>query len=583
MKILKKAAVLMTAAVMAVTALTVPASAAKVNKKLWRSMFTKQYNAIAVEATENTKLMNKLKKNEQYIYFISVSDGNDRADVTHHKGDKPNKAMRETALEARSKIDCAPLYVRLDIVDDIDAVTYGEFRTEASKKKECYYRYGIAFDENFETALLEQEVNANNIIEYETGKIILKNLNKYLKSQGQATLSKIPEQLYIFDCVSYFCDENGEVYELETGYYDQGRRKVEADADFVKEMTENTGAYLAGLIDEDGVFDYEKHPIEGVSADDYNIVRHAGTAWNLILEYSISRDRSLLAPINRAMDYMVERMEYVGGKAYFLDDYSRASAGGNGLAAVAFADYARYINKNRYKDVAYALGDSLIGMMNDDGSINHIYKYKNGQVTLTKAFSCVYYDGEAALALAKLYTSYGEQKYLDAACSLADYFIASKYDDGSNVHWIAYSMNEITKHVPEVKYFKFGLNHIAKYMTSIGKSKTNSSARYESLVASFEMYDRMKQKGIYVKFDIEKLLEAIAKRTDFGYNYYMFPEVAMYFANPSEIMYGFAVREASFRMRIDDTQHFMGGYCSYYYNYSALSEYMAEYLGDNAA
>ena len=65
-------------------------------------------------------------------------------------------------------------------------------------------------------------------------------------------------------------------------------------------------------------------------------------------------------------------------------------------------------------------------------------------------------------------------------------------------------------------------------------------------------------------FDEEKLMEAILHRAEHQLNGFFFPEVAMYFKAPAVILDSFFIRHHAFRSRIDDNEHNISGYCSFY-------------------
>jgi hypothetical protein len=46
---------------------------------------------------------------------------------------------------------------------------------------------------------------------------------------------------------------------------------------------------------------------------------------------------------------------------------------------------------------------------------------------------------------------------------------------------------------------------------------------------------------------------------------------------PQRIAYTFNVRHQNHRVRIDDIQHFVGGYCEFYKHFHTLAEYLDEY------
>ena len=68
-------------------------------------------------------------------------------------------------------------------------------------------------------------------------------------------------------------------------------------------------------------------------------------------------------------------------------------------------------------------------------------------------------------------------------------------------------------------------------------------------------------------------MKASIRRAELGFNFFMYPEYAMYFKAPDTVVNSMAIRDDSFRIRIDDIQHFLDGYYLYWKNYDTIMEY----------
>lgn len=94
------------------------------------------------------------------------------------------------------------------------------------------------------------------------------------------------------------------------------------------------------------------------------------------------------------------------------------------------------------------------------------------------------------------------------------------------------------------------------------------------LMAGYKMVDLMKEKDLQhiidEHLDEEMFNKTIEKRVEYQRSGHFYPEVAMYFKNPENILGSFFIKHHGYRVRIDDVQHYISGYIQYlkYYNLS---------------
>ena len=513
-----------------------------------------------------------------HVVFLSVCDGTARASVYTGAGktleaawdsavSRTEKALRRSGLE--------PRWLKADVVYASETVSLKELGKKLGSFRSGFFRYGAAFDEKFETALLEAELNGAAIYDYEDGGVSLEALNRYLKGAGRKSLPYLPANCAVFCTAGWLCDGENEVHELSAGGLDYGRRKAElVDGEYARELILNSSAFLADQVREDGTFVYGMDPRFDEELDGYNILRHAGSVWALICRYRLAPEEALAEKIRQAISCMLDAVRYDSqGRGYLYEEKSgEFKLGGGGIAVVALTEYMDVFGTREYQDACAALGEGILSLLDQsDGTYYHVL---NGDFTRKEAYRTVYYDGEATFALCRLYGLTGERKWLDAAESAAAHFIAEDYTRYKD-HWVAYSMNELTKYVTDKpEYYVFALRNAQENLEAIAGQDTTYHTHLELLMATFELYDRMVRLGGSAEnFDLRAFLRSIYTRADRQLDGYFFPEYAMYMENPQRILNTFMVRQDGFRVRIDDVQHNIGGYYLYSKNYERLVQY----------
>jgi len=509
-----------------------------------------------------------------HVVLVSVSDGATRAKVYTGKGktlsDAWDDAVQRTSKSIKGNSSDV-LWLRADVVSKSWPATTASIQSELAEVLNGFDYNGLSLDSQFETAIPEGALNGSGIYDYKEDTISMKRLNEWLAENGQKTLQVLPENMTGFQCRGWFCDENNDIFPLCRDGADASRRQVSAlDGDYAKHLIETASAYLVNQVREDGTFNYEINPQFDKDSDSYNMLRHSGTIWSLICRYRMFPDDALKEKIDSTIAYMLDQILYDDdGAGYMYEAKSyEYKLGGNGIAIVALTEYMDVFQNDDYVEVCKKLGEGILKQQDPEtGSYWHILinHFEKGE-----EFRTIYYDGECTFGLTRLYNLTGEQKWLDAACKAIDHFIAEDYTQYRD-HWVAYSLNEVTKVLDRQDYYEFALaNATNNYKRILGRWRTYPT-NLELLISAFETWQRMVDKGIDTgDFEVQGLLDAIAARANRQLSGYFFPEQAMYMANPQRILGSFMMRDDRFRVRIDDVQHNIGGFYLYWKNYDAM-------------
>lgn len=522
----------------------------------------------------------------RYAAFISVSDVHEQAYVFRASGADVTEAWdkaRAAALEFIAAENFSPVWVKGDITFKGERAALSDVIEKIGKGYGQFFRRGIAFGESLDTAFIEAELNAFSLISYKKKTIELVRLNKYLANCELKTLTQMPENVILFDCKSAFCDEKSEVYGLYSEGNSCGRRIIpKFEKDTALRVISTSSEYLSMQIGLDGKFDYGVYPLTPKVIPGFNILRHASSIWSLLCSYRITGDRFILTQAESAIGYLVnntfykyprregrENVVYVAEKTK-----NEVKLGANAVAVIVLTEYMSITGSDKYKELAAELGNGILELFDErDGSFFHVLKYPS--LAPRDKFRVVYYDGESVFALCRLYGLTKDKKFLDTARAAVDRFIKDDYTQYAD-HWVAYSLNELTKYDQSVKYLNFAVKNIRVNMEKIYKQPTTYHTYLELLCVSFETYLRIKEQKLDCpqldKLDVKRFVETIFHRADYMLNGYGYPEYVMYFAQPSEQLGSFFVRHDSYRTRIDDVQHFCSAYYSLYRNYEKLDE-----------
>lgn len=522
----------------------------------------------------------------KFIVFLSASDGKTRAHVRNGVGNTLENAWRNAVNQLKKMVKqqkMQPKWVKVDLVQDIQTFTYPDFINHVTSIKRNYFREGIAFDPIFNLAFLEQEVNGNvffhGLKEKKRAQLAFKNINFYGKKHRGMKYSlkeDMIKDVYTFNTISYFHDEEKE-YELLNDWLNNGRRRVDnINRNFLYDLIDRASKFLASQVYDTGKFRYGYFPCFDKEIDHYNILRHASTTYSMVEAYEVTKDLDLKLAIESALHYLVnEGMEVVTGedgvkRAFVIERVANdeIKLGANAHAILALSKYTTVTGNDKYKEEMNQLAEGILYFQQEkDGSFVHVLQYPD--LSVKDVYRTIYYDGEAAFALMRLYEIDENDKWLQATERAFDYFIEAKHWRHGD-HWLSYCSNELIKYKQEKKYVEFNLKNAGRRLDFCLTRETTFPTLLELIMASYNMIEKLKKDNMHLDlveaFDQEKLMRAIEHRVDHQLNGWFCPEVAMYFKNPANILWSFFIRHHSFRVRIDDIEHNISGYCSYYHN-----------------
>lgn len=564
-----------------------------------------------------------------FLVFLSFSDGSARADVVHGSGADIAEAFADAQQKAWTLIQKKRQRFRWLKADVVTEYAPTDAKTLAYMIKEPgwneFFRFGLTFDRSFRTALLEEELNGAKILDYASGSISLADLNRYLKKAGRPALPKLPEFFLLFQTAGFFYDADsaadaaaatdadsaastdadsapasGCVIPLIPDGLSRGRREIQnLDAAAARSFVTAAASFLEKQVQQDGSFRYGYYPRFDRVIPGYNCMRHASTIWSLLCQYRITQKASVLSLAARSIEYLLSHaLVYRDPDTAYLSEplKDEIKLGGGGVLILAITEYLDLCSeepltkapnaeilhakdvlpeqealRRRYTEIACALGNGILSLLNPEtGEFSHVL---NMDFSLKERYRTVYYDGEAAYALCRLYRLTKEEKWLFYAEKAVDHFLAADYTRYRD-HWFAYAMNEITRYIHRDDYDTFALRNARVNLDFLYKRETTYHTFLELLMVTFETYERIlaQNPGLpYLKkFNLPYFLRTIRVRADRMLNGFFFPEYAMYMRCPDKILGSFMVRHDGFRVRIDDVQHNIGGFYLYYKNYSRL-------------
>ena len=518
-----------------------------------------------------------------FTLFFSVSDGSQRAHVVHARAAEFETAWREgsgiIARWVRENGIVSP-WLRIDWVEGASPIDWAQFKAQLAAVKRNYFRLGLAFDKNFETAFTEQELNANAMLYADStiahAVVNMRNFESYSQARFARTLMlDLPadQPVYLLATVGVFCQPDCVVHKLVGTGLDAGRRQAPAlTPQSALELVRSGASYLARQVQADGRFAYGYFPCFDRRIPTSDPTRHPSVLHAMIEAWELTREDKLRTAIDRALDHLSNwlirgyRLADGSEAAFLVEAGEEIKLSGTAACVLALAKYCEATDTRHWLPLLEKLALGLVAMQDaDTGRFNHVLHAAD--LTVKQASRAAYYDGEAALGLMRLYGLTRDARWLAAVEKAFEHFIASQHWQAHD-HGLSCCVNELTRWSPQEKYFRFGLQNVAGYLDFVLDRKTAFPTLLELMLAAQQMLQRLEgmpaMRHLLEELDTEKFHRALEYRAHYLLNGFFWPEMAMYFRRPSTVVGSFFTRHHAFRVRVDDVAQYVSGLAAYH-------------------
>lgn len=510
----------------------------------------------------------RLKKDaEPRVCFITLADGKGGRKVAVGSGwGLPGALEQAAGFLSKDPLSKNFLWVKLDIVKGAQALKDLDLGKSLELDSSLF---GLAVEGKLEKAFLPEELS---LVALESGSGISLDLSiRLLKEtrlgQKAQEIVKNAREYVVFNTISYFGDGKS-AWPLFRGNR-EWKAYSETDIDLA---LDRAGKYLARAVKDDGRFVYEYKPYRGREVPEYNILRHAGTVFAMMELYGARKDPEVRKAAERAIGYLLRQVRggsIAGKPVKFVVEQGEVKLGGNGLAALALAEYARVTGNRKYDEVMRGLGEWILATQDANGRFKvHKQSFPLGRVS---SFKSEYYPGEAIFALMRIYGLTGEKKWLDGADAGARYQLKvfSLLDDRRlpHDHWLLYGLNEVHRKRPRPEFLD-GAMRFARVIIQAQHTRENqpqpdwdggyykpprsapTATRMEGLNSAYALA-RDFGRGA----DAKQIRRSIDKGTGFLLRMQVGPEIAMYCQDPEASLGGFRESLARSSIRVDYVQH----------------------------
>lgn len=517
---------------------------------------------------------------ESVIIAASVTDGSKRAKVRFFTGNSFKNAW-QNVVDLLHNIDNHS-YVKVDLVTNVQELTKEQFAKQlAAVTRMNYWRKGVSFDDQFQTALLEEELAANALtvpspkhVIGENGAAMTLDWQKtatVLKQQHRIDLPNLAsiEKVLVFTTKAAFYDGD-QVMSIATSGLGVGARTLTHFQRDLKTVIGNGQRFLKNQIRPTGKFIYGYYPALEKVLTNYNTVRHFSSLYALVEASSFVNDKAAFALIKLGLQYGLDNLTMqVGNSQFAVDHYKHkddeVKLGSQATVLLALCQYQKATGDETFEPVLQRIINGLPHFRTADNGFIHVL---HTDLSVKDKFRVIYYEGEITFALSRVYELTGNAQAKTIVQETLDHMAAHNYGRFHD-HWISYAVNEALELFGNNRdYMRLAITNAFGHLDFIEKRDTSYPTLLELLDAASKMVTKVNAAGqgdLLANVDVARLRrdQNFRARHEVATGCFL-PEVAMYFYRPDKFIGGFFARHDNFRTRIDDCEHFLSGLVNYY-------------------
>ncbi len=205
----------------------------------------------------------------------------------------------------------------------------------------------------------------------------------------------------------------------------------------------------------DGSFHYLYYPLNDSYTSDYNILRHAGTTYAILMLFERTGELRYLRVALDGINFLLKYIDYVDKDTSYILHDDKGKLGGTALSLLCLTKYKDLTKNPVFDDYIDKMGEFLLYMQEDEGWFRSFYYYE-GDYDYNENSSI--YPGEAMLALIRLYKTMGEDKYLEALEKAYTFYSNDqKYEwrNSAFIPWTTSAFAEAYEETEKIEYANF--------------------------------------------------------------------------------------------------------------------------------